>query len=158
MDEAINPTQDLTLEDTNYTGGDYFTPYRAGIVEFRDKNDFINYNTKFNFISVPVRKVIFDFSTAEFIEEKLGTKFGLDEIQKKEIANLIREVLLGNIFIGDFTKSIQEKLNLDEGKSKDIASMIVGELLSPALESVKAVQRAKFPERISQMKIMPKES
>ena len=125
MPEPINPTKIINHinqgGDSNFTGGDYLTPYSAGIRGMTEKDALINYDSKFNFISAPVRKLIFDFSTAEFIEERIGIKFDLSRIQKKEIANLIREVLLGNVFIGDFDKSIQTKLNVDDRRAKDIA-------------------------------------
>lgn len=139
-------------EDQNDTGGDYLTPYTAGLFHLTDKSDLMHYASKFDLLPPAIKKILFDFSTAEFIEEKVGVKFNLDKTQKKEIAHLIREVLLGNIFIGDFTKCLQTNINIDGGRAKDIASMIVGNLFPPALESIKAAQRTKFPDRVTAMR------
>ncbi len=130
---------------------DYFTPYSAGFFKLQNKSDLTSYNAKLNFISDSIKKIIFDFSTAEFIEENLGTKFGLSRIQKKEIANLIREILLGEVFIGDFIKSAKERLAVEESRAKEIAMTITAELFPPALEAIKRTQRVKFALRIQEM-------
>lgn len=131
--------------------GDYFSPFIAGLYKLGNLNDITSYSAKLDFLSPPVEKIIFDHSTAEFVEERVGTKFSLSRDQKEGITNLIREILLGEIFIGDFIKTTQTRLNIDEQKAKDIVSMIVAELFPPAVESIKRVQRLKFPAKVQEL-------
>lgn len=139
------------ISPENNTGDVFLTPYLAGLYPLENENDIQNYSSKFEFLSPAVEKIIFNFSTAEFIEEQLGVKFNLSGKQKEEVANIIRGILLGDIFIGDFIKAAQTKLNLDENKAKEITSMIVAELFPPAVESIRKIQRLKFPLKIQEL-------
>ncbi len=155
MPEPILQTQQNQanhgLPDQKDTGGDYFTPYTVGIFHLTNKNDLAAYDSKFDFLSPSVEKILFDFSTAEFIEESLGTKFNLSRIQKKDTANLIREILLGELFIGDFIKLLMSRLNLEEPKAKEVASEITAKLFPSALESIKRTQRVRFASKIQEL-------
>ena len=137
--------------DQKDTDGDYFTPYTAGVFHLTNKNDLITYDSKFDFLSPSVERILFDFSTAEFIEENLGTRFNLAKEQKKEMANIIRDVLLGNIFIGDLVKAVQLKITVDQPKASEVVSSIVSELFPSIVESIKRIQRTKFPEKIMEL-------
>jgi hypothetical protein len=140
-----------TPQDPKDTGGDYLTPFTAGSFSLTSSTDIQSYSSQFEFISPPVEKIIFEFSTAEFIEERIGVAFNLSREQKKHIANIIRELLLGSLFIGDFISTVKTKLNVDDKKAGDIVSMIVAELFPPAIESIKRIQRIKFPNKIQEL-------
>lgn len=129
----------------------YFTPYSVGLHKLTHVNDIKLYMDKFQYLSEPAQKLMFDFSTAEFIEEKLGPAFDMDAYQKVEVTEVVRDIVLGDIFIGDMVKETQRKLEVDENRAKDVASMIVAQLFPPAIESIKRTQRFKFPLKIKEL-------
>lgn len=91
-----------------------------------------------------------DPSTAEFIEEKLGQTFGLSSGQKTELTRILRNVLLADLFWGDFPSLISSRLGVDANTANQIVKMISDELLAPALEEIKTMQKSKFGDRIAQ--------
>jgi len=138
---------DLSIADLGF----YHTPYSVGLIGLNHPNDVEAYMSKFKFLSPQVGQIVFDYSTAEFVDEKLGQAFGLTVDQKLNITRTIRDILLGDTFIGDMTQTVKITLGLDETKANDLVSMIAGELFPPAIESIKLVQRLKFPFKIQEL-------
>lgn len=131
--------------------GKYETPYVSGITDVGDNTGemgrFIARTLK---LPTNVQNVFRDFSTAEFIEEKLGQTFGLSGDQKAELTRILRDILLADLFWGDFPKEISARLQVDPDTANQIVKTITDQLLAPALEDIKAMQKEKFKDRIEQ--------
>ena len=67
-----------------------------------------------------------------------------------ELTRIVRDVLLGDLFIGDTSATISQKLNMDPQTAQQIRDKIVKELFAPAIEDIKKIQREKFPDRVAQ--------
>src|SRR3989338_3520875 len=126
----------------------YFTPYSVDVFNFDNPVDIKVYMDKFKYVGGATKDLIFNSSTADFIQEELVPKFNLNKEQGREITRIIRDVLLADIFIGDKVSEIQKRLEINEGKAKQIASMIVTDLFTPALGEIKATHSARFGHRL----------
>ncbi len=97
------------------------------------------------FVSLPlsIKNIIAGTTTLQFI---LGLAEELQiPTQKLEgLSRIIRDVLIAKIHIGSMQNLIQEYLWTDQSQTRTIASKIVSELFAPAIEDVKALQRASF--------------
>lgn len=131
---------------------EYFiaSPFFAGFEDYEspEYNKFLN-----DFATLPpYSKVYFSSPETAVVIFSLGVKFDLDEMKISQIASLVRDVVIGNIFIKDLPSLISTKLNVDEQKGKEIANTIVVESFKTISGDIQRIQRAKFPERIAQMK------
>lgn len=129
----------------------YFTPYTVDVIGLDNPLDIRNYDNKFKYISGEIEKIIYDFSTAEFIEERLTITFRLSPEQKITVTRIIRDVLLNYIFIGDMPKEIQARLKVDQDTASKITAMIVSQLFGPAIEEIKKAQSTAFPNRLDKV-------
>lgn len=137
---------------TNKVGPGYFTPYTVDLFGLTNKVDIADYAGRFRNLPESILKVVFDFSTAEFIEDKLGQTFGLNSEQKTELTKVVRDVLLADVFWGDFPTLVSSRLDIDADTADQIVKTMTSELFAPAMEDIKAIQRDKFSDRIAQRK------
>lgn len=93
---------------------------------------------KFFQLSTDLQETIFSEKTADKIGE-ISKKYNLSEEQIWQFSYLIGLTLLGEMFIGDFTKKIQENCGLDELAAKKIVQEIAREIFAPVKESLKKV-------------------
>lgn len=136
---SINPANNL-----------YETPYVAGLNDIgEDVPSLDKFMLKISQLPLGAKKVFHDFSTAEFIEEKLSLAFNFSTNQKNKITRIVRDILLAQIFIGDMPKEISSRLNVNLETANNIASMILSELFAPAIEDIKKEQTAAFPNRLT---------
>lgn len=126
----------------------YATPFNVDLFLSYQENFFEEYRKKVLSLPVSVRDIMMDISTAEFIEERLGPTFNLNLEQKTWITRIIRDVLFGDIFIGDMTTIISKKLNTDSQVAQQITIKILNELFASAIEDIKKIQRDRFASRI----------
>lgn len=103
---------------------------------------------KFKNLSDNIKNIVFDFSTAEFIQDSLAPTFNLSAEQGKEITRIIRDVLLCYVFIIDMNKEIQNRLNVNPDTANQMASLIISKLFISAIDDIKKEQAAAFPDRI----------
>lgn len=131
--------------------GKYETLYVSGINEIGNNTGeigrFIARTLK---LPTNVQNIFRNFSTAELIEENLGQTFGLNVEQKANLTRILRDMLLGDIFWGDFPKTISDRLQVDSNTADQIVKALTKGLLMPALEDIKTMQREKFRDRIPQ--------
>ncbi len=80
-----------------------------------------------------------------------GLKYELQEPQISKAAQLVRDVVLGNIFIKDFPSTLASQSNIDENKAAEVVNYIVSQSFTPIIEELKRIQRNKFPEKIAQI-------
>lgn len=137
---------------TNKVEPGYFTPYTVDLFGLANETDIGDYANKFRNLSESVSKIIFDFSTAEFIEDKLGQTFGLNSEQKTELTRIIRDILLADAFWRDFPALVSSRLRIDSDLANQIVKTITTELFAPAMEDIKKMQREKFSDKIAQSK------
>src|SRR3989344_3105278 len=91
--------------------------------------------------------LISDAETAEFLEA-LTQKYVQLSVQGPDIARLIRDVVIADVFIGDMPKEIPARLGIDPATAREVANQIVSQLFAPVLEDLKKVHREKFPGRL----------
>ena len=88
-----------------------------------------------------------DNKTSQFVET-LAQKYIQLSVQGPDVARLIRDVVIGDIFIGDMPKEISNRLGVDQALAREVANLIVSQIFTPVLEDIKKVQAEKFPGRL----------
>ncbi|PJE50406.1 MAG: hypothetical protein COV29_04530 [Candidatus Yanofskybacteria bacterium CG10_big_fil_rev_8_21_14_0_10_36_16] len=129
----------------------YFTPYNVGMKETSEKEvERLVYATS----SLPqnLRSILVGFDSAVYIEENLGPAFGLTLNQKKEIAKVIRDVVLADLFIGDMVSRLSVEGGMEQNKAREVANHVVNNLFKPVLEDLKNIQRERFGNAASEFK------
>lgn len=96
-----------------------------------------------------VQNILIDVETIDFLAG-ITEEFGFSEGQSKELTRTVRDILLADIFLGDFPALISQKLNIETETTNQIVQKIIGELFAPAIEDIKNIQREKFGDRIAQ--------
>ena len=129
----------------------YFTasPYFAGFDDFAspERKIFIGLlkdypsTIKNFFLSESVALTIYNISK----------KIELNDDQIELAAKVVRNLILGKIFIKDFPSVLAKELNIDPAKAEEIANQIISQTFGPIIEDVKRTQRSKFPDKITQM-------
>src|SRR3989338_1927531 len=122
------------------------TPFSVDLFSPSGETFFEEYAKKIAPVSVPIKNILMDNSTTDFVEANLGPAFGFSLEQKTEIMRILRDVLLGDLFIGDMIATISQKLNVDSQVAQQISTSILNELFAPAIEDIKRIQREKFPD------------
>ncbi len=144
MDYTLDQQQDNVLKSSSYA-----TPFNVDLFGVKPENYFAIYTKIVLSLPESIKNILMDFSTAEFIEENLGSSFNLTSEQKTEITRIIRDVLLGDLFIGEMAQSVSIKAKLDPDEAKKIKDSIVSVLFKPAAEDIKKLQTERFPEKIN---------
>jgi len=81
--------------------------------------------------------------TSEFIKS-LTQKYIQLSVRGLDIARIIRDVVLADIYIGDMPGQISSKLGVDQNVATEIARAIVSQLFAPVIEDIKKMQLQKF--------------
>ncbi|OGN05430.1 MAG: hypothetical protein A3B99_01135 [Candidatus Yanofskybacteria bacterium RIFCSPHIGHO2_02_FULL_44_12b] len=100
-----------------------------------------------NFLSSP--------KTAQYIYT-MTADHEMGDIEASVIASLVRDVIVGKIFVKDFPLLLSSGLNLDQQKASSIANKIASDLFTPILEYIKAIQHQKFGDKIKLAKLESK--
>jgi len=137
-------------------GSRYATPFNVDLSNLEFKKNFTEYFKRVSSLSGPIKDLMANPSTADFIEENLGPSFGLTPEQKTEITRIIRDVLLGDLFIGEMTQEISSRTRLAPDEAKKNVNLIISELFQPAIEDIKKLQAQKFPEKINKPAVSEK--
>jgi len=120
-------------------------PYAASLSVLGNNVQAIEeYMTKSSRLPPSIQKILHDFSTAEYIEEKLGPAFGLSAEQKSRLVLIVGSILMAETFIGNIVEEISGGLGLDQNRADQISSAIISELLPPAMEDIKRMHKEKF--------------
>lgn len=88
-----------------------------------------------------------DNKTSGFIEA-LTQKYIQLSVQGPDMARLIRDVAIADVFIGDMPQELSRRLGIDQVTAREVANQIVSQLFTPVLEDLKKVHREKFPGRL----------
>lgn len=141
---------DTSDQKNNLIPPPYSTPFNVDFFLHKSKGEFADCVKRVLSLPKLIQNISTDPSTAEFIEEGLGQTYELNAEQKAELTRIIRDILLADVFLGDFPMIISQKLNIDTGTASQIAQKIVNELFAPAVEDIKKMQRERFADRIAQ--------
>ncbi len=106
-----------------------------------------NYQDKIDRLSEDLFGLLIDDATSEFIKS-LTQKYVQLSVQGPDIARLIRDVVIGDVFIGDMPRELSQRLDIDHQLAREVANQIVSQLFTPVLEDLKKVHREKFPGRL----------
>lgn len=147
MDDTLNSQKNIPEDSV------YVTPFNVDLFGVKPENYFEVYSKMVLSLPESIRNILMDFSTAEFIEENLGLNFSLNKEQKTKITRIIRDVLLGDLFIGEMSQNISVRMGLAPDEARGIKDLIVSELFKPATEDIKKLQTERFPEKINRPSI-----
>lgn len=122
-----------------------FSPYFAqqDIEKNEERAEFLKL---FNSLPQTVKNLLTSLDAAEKIIN-IGKTFGLDEFDTEALSFAIRKIIAGEVFIGNGIELIANETGLPSERAKNLLSLIANEVLAPALEDVKKIQAAKFPQR-----------
>src|SRR3989344_921547 len=129
----------------------YLTPYVSEVIKLGTNAEEIGkFIAKVLKLPQNIQNIFRNFSTAEYITDNLALSFGLNVSQTEELTRILKDVLLADLFWGDFPKTISARLQIAPDTAIQIVKAITDGLLMPALEDIKAMQKEKFSNRISQ--------
>ena len=125
----------------------YYSPFRvdANIIS-KDKRIWEIYIKKINQLPVPIQDLLIKAKTIDFLSD-IGGVFSLSKDQSAELSRIVRNILIGDSYIGNMTRDISKRLNLDWKISSQTANAIFGGLFQEALEDIIAIQKEKFPDK-----------
>lgn len=123
--------------------GEYYTPYNVDLDGLSDA-DRSAYLDMFVLLPQSIKDILIRFSTAEYIEEKLGHDFILNVEQKRGIARVIRDALLGDLRLSEMGNTLAERYGVAWQAAKDIAQKIQIQLFTSALDDIKKIQQERF--------------
>ncbi len=127
----------------------YRTPYTVDLFDMSDKTKLKSYVNTVASLPKPLHAIILDQKTARYLNENLGAKMKLSETQRLELTRIVRDILISAVYIGDLATDIQSRLKIDEVSARNVANALITELLQPVMADIKALQLAKFKDRIS---------
>ena len=134
---------------TSDNSSSYLTPYLQGLFDIKQKERAVEYLTRVKSLPAPVQSILKNFSTAQWIEDKLGGDFVLSPGQKVGIRRIICVTLLGDLYMGDIAAVLQNEYQVDPHMAQEIYQRIVYQLFTPAVEDIKKIQREKFATRLN---------
>lgn len=109
--------------------------------------DWERLNTKIDKIPQTLADFLVDIKVSEFIDA-LAQKYIQLSVQGPDMARLIRDVVIRDIFIGDIPKEISDRLGVDQTLAREIANLIISQLFTPIIEDIKKVQNERYPGRL----------
>ena len=122
---------------------EYSTPYNVDMADLKEQ-DLDGYIKRTLSLPEEIGNVFFAYATAEFVEDKLGTSLNLSREQKDNITRIIRDICLGDLYIGNIVLETQKRLSVQPSQAQLIAANVVSQLLMPALEDIKKMESEKF--------------
>ncbi len=87
--------------------------------------------------------LLVDEKTAYFIGSLTRSHAQLN-VRGSDIARIIRDVVLADIYIGDLPAQISSKLGVDQNAALEIARTVVSQLFAPVIDDIKKLQLQKF--------------
>lgn len=117
-----------------------YSPFDTDIGLFiEDKFALEEFYKKVKQLPDKIQGLMIDMSTAEFIK-KIVTDFRLTEEKGEEIARIIRDILLTDVYYKDLRNAVEKRLKIDENMAQQIADTINNQLFAPIMEELKKIQ------------------
>lgn len=123
-----------------------FSPFFVDSTSMPD-SDWERLQNKIDKIPPNLANLLTNNKTSAFIESLTQKHIQLS-VQGSDVARLIRDVVIGDVFIGDMPKEISSRLGVDQAFAREIANQIVSQLFTPVLEDIKKVQNERYPGRL----------
>ena len=123
-----------------------FSPLFVGSETMSDL-DWERLNTKIDKLPQTLADFLADSKTPGLLDS-LTQKYIQLSAQGPDVARLIRDVVIADVFIGDMPQELSRRLGIDQQLAREVANQIVSQLFTPVLEDLKKVHREKFPGRI----------
>lgn len=123
-----------------------FTPLFVDSVLMSDL-DWERLNMKIDKLPQTLADFLVDAGIPEFID-LLTQKYIRLSVRGPDVARLIRDVVIGDIFIGDMPQELSRRLGIDPATAREIANQIVSQLFTPILEDLKKVHNERYPGRL----------
>ncbi len=131
-----------------------YDPYDAYLNSIGDNRFGYNkFSDKIKNLSENFQDFIFDTAPGDFIKDRISVPLGLNESQSKEMAVVVMDLILANLYLGNIVGEIQNRLGAEEMKAKTIAGLIITELFAPILEDLKKIHVEKFAKNIPKPQI-----
>ena len=105
-----------------------------GWEKFQDKIDTLSKN---------LYDILIDEKTTDFVKS-LIQKYAQLNAQGPDVARIIRDVVLADVYIGDMPAEISKRLGVDQNLALEISRAIVSQLFAPVIEDIKKLQLQKF--------------
>lgn len=138
---------------TNLSNYFKFSPFFIDSTSMSDL-DWERLQTKIDKVPVLLYDLLVDSKTSDFIEGLLQKYIQLS-VQGPDIARLIRDVVIADVFIGDMPQELSKRLGIDPTTAREVANLVVSQLFVPVLEDIKKVHNAKFPGRLPAKPAVP---
>lgn len=130
---------------TNLGESKIYDPYDAGLEKTGGDRFRLNQlHDKLKKLPTGLQDFIFSTVPGDFIKDRISTRQGLNENQSRELAILVLELTLADVYLGNIVNEIKNRLGIDNIKAKTIAGLIVAELFGPILEELKKMHIEKF--------------
>ncbi len=127
-----------------------YNPYLIDFDKYKQKHViFESFTNKLHLLSKSILSIILDINTQDLLKI-LSEDDSLSNAQSADLTRIVRDILLGDIYIGDMPSLIQLKLQISLHQAQEISSRIVSELFKPAIDDIKKMQLTKFKDRILQ--------
>lgn len=138
--------------DSKIGAAEYFiaSPLFAGFDDLESEN-YSKFLGVFETLPPYTKIYISSPETAEVVYS-LGVKFGLSDTEISAVASLVRDTIIGNVFIKDLPKVMSSSLKIDEAKSSQLTNELISQSFGPIIEDIKQIQRTKFPDRVTAMR------
>jgi len=105
--------------------------------------DWEKFQDKIDALPEVLYNLLTDEKTSNFIKT-LTQKYAPLSARGADIARIIRDVVLTDIYIGDMPAQISSKLGVDQNTATEIARTIVSQLFAPVIDDIKKIQLQKF--------------
>ena len=126
-----------------------YNPYSVYLNQMgNDRFKYRSFHDSLRNLPEKLQDFIFDTMPADFIKDQISVPFGLNENQSKEIAKMVMELILTDIYLGNVVDEVKNRLGIDDQKARTIAGLLVTELFAPILEDLKKMHIEKFAKNI----------
>ena len=139
------------MDDPQLQTNTSFLSYIPGEVDLADILKYPmamrEFQAKLDATSEVLHKILFSDVTFSFLI-KTAVEYDLTDDQAKEVSRIVRDILLGDLYLGDMIAQVKEKLGIDEEKARAISNALGEELFTPVLDEIKKLQLKNFSDRI----------
>lgn len=126
----------------------FYTPYNVDVGELiKDRFRWNKFRDKIFALPPAFKDILSGVSTAEFFMQ-IANKHSLTEDGFKNLLRIVRDIILTDIYLGNITNEIKNRLKIDETTAKNIGGLIVSELFAPILGDLKKIHIEKFAKNI----------
>lgn len=133
------------------TAYQYFiaSPYFAGF-STADSEAMVSFTKYYSNLPQTLKNFLVSEETATSLV-LVGIEYELKDREISTIAEFLRRLVLGEIFVQDLPQKVSSELNINLERTQSIMNKIISQTFVPIIEDLKRIQRTKFPDRIIEM-------